>query len=152
MMFSNIFQRNSDINVDRFSSYKGASVKDEYDQIKEIGNIASYEAVIYEISKYDTNESDFEKNLELLVNELSKGKKVIVWHSNDDGKKGYDISKKLEKVLSQYKNCKYLNFDFLFDEINKDLYTYSTNFLNDAANIYIYKELDKNLRVDTWNI
>ena len=117
MMFSNIFRRNYDVKVDRISSYNVSSVKTEYERIKQVDNISSYDVVIYEISKYDTKECDFKQNMELLVNELCKGKKVIVWHSyyNNSEDKIDDIGKTLERVTKQYKNCKYLNLNYLFD-------------------------------------
>lgn len=151
MMFSNILRRNYDVKVDRFSSYNITSVKAEYERIKQIDNISAYDAVIYEISKYNTDECDFEHNIQLLVRELCKSKKVIIWHSYDScaNDKDDNIAKLLELVTAQYENCRYMNLNFLFDE---EQYTYSTNFLNDAANIVIYKELERNLRDDTWSI
>lgn len=93
--------------------------------------------------------------LNKILDLLSKSKVTLIcWHSlpYTDLEKRKLLSEIMNKRVVSNTNYIYLDLDFIFSEQYIDMCTYSINFINDAANILIYKSLNEVIKWCVWNI
>lgn len=153
MMYSNILRRNYKIHLDRMASFHKQTVKENLENLVRVNALNSYDVVIYEIGKFESSETDFVSNFNCLLNQMSGAKKILLWHAWDEKylRKNPRIIELLNEYIPRYGNIEVLNFDYFFQQEYADKYTYSTNFLNDAANVHIYGKFEEILRNEIWN-
>lgn len=154
MMFSNILRRNYCAQVDRISCCNKNFLNNVYEWVKELGQLSDYDVVICEIDELGQDANTVKEYLEALFHQISEAKRVIVWHALDETfwKRRQEIELLIKSISQEHSGFSYLNLDFLFEPKYVDRCTYSTNFINDAANILIYRALNKELEALQWNI
>lgn len=152
-MFSNIIERKFDANVyhvtyDEKNYLK--TVKDFYDDAPPIGDIG-----IIELDYFSQNESVVEEHLVEVINLMkSKCKHIIGWYTIPEGRAYKKII--LNRTIKEFvdnKEIEVLDLSYMYDDDFKDMCVYNVWFINDSANILIYKELKEVIRrLTQWNI
>lgn len=150
VMFSNIIQRNFNAEVKKIVFNNRNYLEDICNYLK-IENIPNVDVSILEIDYSNQNDDLVDKYLDDVITILEKcSNEIICWLAippNKLDKKEYALN-----ILKNH-NVTFCDLSFIYDEDYSDMCTYSNNFINDSANMFIYNGLTKELRgILNWNI
>jgi hypothetical protein len=147
LMFSNILARKLNANVKNISlddeNYlKRINVEKLYDKEEH------YDIGILELNGITKYEST--NNLKDIINKMNSCCDITL---------GWFFDNEIEKIKEMLKyeiNNELIiikDISYMFNEENKEIYTYNNNIINDSGNIVIFKELFSTIReVSKWNI
>ena len=144
MLFSSIIGRKTNSIVNNFSLNKNSFLKEYYDGYIE-GNrkVPMHDTCILEIDSYPQSEEDLKKYLCDVVDLFkSRCKKLICWFAlppESESKKSL-----IKELLKDYENEIIIeDISCIFSKEYSDMCVYSNRFINDTANVMIYKKLIK---------
>lgn len=153
-MFSNIIERKFDANV-----YHVAF--DDKNYLKTVKDCYSNETPpvadigILELDYFSQNELVVEEDLvDVIYLMKQRCKHVVGWYCIPESRmyKSIILNKTIQKLVNNG-DIEVLDFSFLYDENHRDMCTYNVWFMNDSANIIIYKNLKEVIgRLTQWNI
>lgn len=144
MLFSNIIGRKTNSIINNFSINKNNFLK-EYHAMYIGGNrkVPMHDICILELDSYPQSEEDLEKYLKDVVDLFkSRCKKLICWFAlpPESESKKYLIKELLkdyeDEIIIEDMSC-------IFSKEYADMCVYSNRFINDTANVMIYKKLRK---------
>ncbi len=144
MLFSSIIGRKTNSIINNFSLNKNSFLKEYHASFIE-GNrkVPMHDICILEIDSYAQSEEDLEKYLPDVVDLFkSRCKKLICWFAlppESESKKSL-----ITELLKDYENEIIIeDISCIFSNKYADMCVYSNRFINDTANVMIYKKLSK---------
>ena len=144
MLFSNIVGRKTNSIINNFSFNKHDFLKAYYSNYVE-GNrkLPMHDICILEIDSYSQSEDDLEKYLVGVVDLFkSHCKKLICWYTlppESESKKSL-----IKELLKDYEDEIIIeDISCIYSKKYRDMCVYSNKFINDTANVMIYKKLSK---------
>lgn len=150
LLFSNILQRNFDAEVKNVVFNEVNFLDKVYEYLKNEEDIPFVDVSILEVDYINQNDELVDKYLEEIVSILQNySNHIICWLTIPKNKK-YKCQKVKELLNDKdiiFKDLSYIHDDF------SDMCAYSRYFINDSANILIFKSMKKILcEVANWNI
>lgn len=156
LKFSNILLRDLNLSVmDLTYNNRTSYLADIFNYYEENSLITHTDVGILELDYALQDDEIVNEYLQKVVNHMLKHcDNLICWYCLPKSKlyKRALIYDNLMEEINDNK-IKILDLSFLYDENYRDMCTASINFINDAANIYIYKNLKEAImEVTKWNI
>lgn len=150
VMFSNILQREFDCEVKKIV-FNDANYLDKIHNSLTYDEIPYVDVAILEIDCSRQSEEYIEKYLDNILTSLgSYAGKIICWLTLPPSKSSK--KQKAVKILEKH-DVIFEDLSFLYDSDYEDMCTYSYNFINDSANMFIFRKISENLReILNWNI
>lgn len=144
VMFSNILGRKNGVNITNISQYDTNYLERLFDEYNS-ENLSNFDVGILELDYCNQNEDILDKYLLNVVDLFnSKCNHLIGWYTLQDRDK--NKKDKINFLLSDYiKENRIIikDLSYLYNAENLNKCTFGRNFINDTANIYIYKALNK---------
>lgn len=145
MMFSNIIGRKTNTIINNLAIYNNNHLKRYHEKyIEKNEEIAYSDICILEIDSYLQKEENVENYLDSIIKLFeSKCNKLICWYALPNNNPKKRIINEITKRYSANNNIIFEDCSFIYDEEHSDMCIYSNNFINDTANVLIYKQLKK---------
>ena len=143
VMFSNILQRKFNAEVKKIAFNSHNYLDKVYNYLTR-ENIPKIDVAILEIDSSRQSEEYVERYLDKILDALKDyAEKIICWlcippSKNSKKQKALKILKRHDVIFS--------DMSFIYSSDYEDMCTYSYNFINDSANMFIYKKLSENLK------
>ncbi|AMD18070.1 hypothetical protein TL18_08590 [Methanobrevibacter sp. YE315] len=144
MLFSNIIGRKTNSLVNNYSFNKSDFLKAYHSNyFKADKKFRKHDICILEVDSYSQKKEDVEKYLVDVVNFFkTKVNKLICWYAlppNRQSRK--DL---IRKLLKEYEGEIIIeDISCIYSDKYSDMCVYSNRFINDTANVFIYKKLSK---------
>lgn len=147
VMFSNIIGRKLGLNIINASFNEKDFLKNTYKYLKKNKN-KEHDFTILEMDYIWQNEKIFNKYIEKIIKQIkSKNNYLICWYSlPKTNERKHAKLKEISKKYSKDEKIVFFDFSFLYDEEYSEMCTHSNNFINDTANIMIYKKISEYLK------
>ena len=159
MMFGNMIARNFGYVPYQLSFYDSnflTRVNQELERVSTINK--NFDILIMELDYMLQDETILENTLSMVLKQLNlfRVKKILLWYAlpsqyNQKANLCKDIVN-LQFKERLNKDVFFINIKELWDRDKVDTFTYSDEFINDAANVYLFKEISKYLEKIEWNI
>lgn len=149
-LFSNILQRTHDAEIKRVVFNESNFLDKIYDYLIDNTEIPHVDVSILEVDYINQNDVYVDRYLLDIINILKEySNHVICWLTIPNNK---EYKRQKVKDLLAHENVIFEDLSCIHDEFY-DMCTYSRYFINDSANIFIFKRLNKKLNeVANWNI
>ena len=148
--FSNILHRTFDCEVKKIVFNEVNFLEKIHDYLKNTDNLPHVDVSILEVDYVNQTDENVDKYLDEIVTILQDySNQVICWLTIPNNKK-YKRQKAKELLSNQ--NMIFRDLSCIHDDFT-DMCTYSRYFINDSANILIFKSMKKIIsEVTNWNI
>ena len=148
-MFSNILSRKLNVHVDNIS-FESDDYLDDLKKYYMKNHDNHYDLGIIELDSFSQSDTVVKENLKSVISYMKKScDKIISWYAIDSERE-YK-KKQIEEILEDEIVIK--DFSFIFNEKFQDMCTYNNEFINDAANILLFKQFREVIgSVTRWNI
>ena len=144
MLFSNIIGRKTNSIINNHSLFRN-NFLEEYHSRYVLGDrkFPMHDICIFEVDSYSQNEEDLEKYLKDVVELLkSRCKKLICWFALPPESESRKLL--IKELLSDYEDEIIIeDISCIYSDEYSDMCVFSNKFINDTANVMIYKKLIK---------
>lgn len=149
LFFSNILQRTFDCEMKRVV-YNEINYLEKIHDYLNNGDVPHVDVSILEVDYVNQNDTYVERYLDEIVNMLQNHSNYVICWLTIPENKAYKRQK--VKELLNDKSVIFKDLSYIYEDFS-EMCTYSWHFLNDSANIFIFKSMKKTVsEVTNWNI